>query len=167
MVVRSVSGFRFLAAAAVLALAGCGGTVTATPEPAATVPVSPSVSVVASPVATPKANKSPRPPSPTPTPPDPAPAELIGSWQMMLGTEKVTLDLAEHTYRVRRGPESVGGGIAVRGDEIDFSHSNVCEATGTHRWTVEAGALTFTSIQRDPCSGRAKVLDGQTYTKAP
>ena len=85
---------------------------------------------------------------------------------MMLGTEKVTLDLAEHTYRVHRGPELVGGRIAVRGDEIDFSHSNVCEATGTYRWTLEAGALTFTSIQRDLC-GRAKVLDGQTYTKAP
>lgn len=162
--VRSGSRFRFLAAAALLTLAGCGGTVTATPEPTATVPVSPSVSVVASPVATPKASKSPR--APSPTPPDPAPAELIGSWQMMLGTEKVTLDLAEHTYRVHRGPELVGGRIAVRGDEIDFSHSTVCEATGTYRWTLEAGALKFTSIQRDPC-GRAKVLDGQTYTKAP
>lgn len=86
---------------------------------------------------------------------------------MLLGTEKVTLDLTEGSYRVHRGPEVVGGRIAVRGDEIDFSHSTVCEATGTYRWTLEAGALTFTSIQRDPCSGRAKVLDGKTYTKAP
>jgi hypothetical protein len=165
MVVRSGSGFRFLAAAAVLALAGCGSTVIATPEPTATVPGSPSVSVVASPVATPKASKSPR--APSPTPPDPAPPELIGSWQLMLGTEKLTLYLAEHTYRVHRGPEVVGGRIAVRGDEIDFSHSNACELTGTYRWTLEAGALTFTSIQRDPCPRRADVLDGQTYTKAP
>lgn len=86
---------------------------------------------------------------------------------MMLGTEKVTLDLTEGSYRVHRGPEVVGGRIAVRGEEIDFSHSTVCEATGTYRWTLEARALTFTSTQRDPCSGRAKVLDGQTFTKAP
>jgi len=86
----------------------------------------------------------------------------------MLGTEKVTLDLTEGSYRVHRGPEVVGGRIAVRGDEIDFSHSTVCEAAGTYRWTLDAGALTFTSIQRDPCGrGRTKVLDGQTYTKTP
>jgi len=165
MVVRSGSGFRFLAAAAVLALAGCGSTVNATPDATATVAVSPSVSVVASPAATPKASKSPQ--APSPTPPDPAPPDLIGSWQTMLGTEKVTLDLTEGSYRVHRGPEVVGGRIAVRGEEIDFSHSTACEATGTYRWALEAGALTFTSIQRDPCAGRAKVLDGKTYTTAP
>jgi hypothetical protein len=165
MIGRSGRGLKLLSAAVVLTLAGCGGTVSATPEPTGTASSSPSVPVVASPVATPTASISPK--APSPTPPDPAPPELIGSWQMMLGTEKVTLDLTEGSYRVHRGPEVVGGRIAVRGDEIDFSHSTSCEATGTYRWTLEAAALTFTSTQRDPCSGRAKVLDGQTYTKTP
>jgi hypothetical protein len=165
MVGRSRLGLRLLSAAVVLTLAGCGATVTATPEATATVAVSSSVSVVASPVATPKASASPR--APSPTPPDPAPAELIGSWQTMLGTEQVTLDLAEHSYRVHRGPDVLGGRLAVRDDEIDFSHSTLCEGTGTYRWSLAAGALTFTPIQKDACRGRAEWLDGQTYTKAP
>ena len=86
---------------------------------------------------------------------------------MMLGTEQVTLDLAEHSYRVHRGPDVVGGRIAVRGDEIDFSHSTVCEGTGTYRWTLAASSLMFTPIQRDACPRRAEVLDDQTYIKAP
>jgi hypothetical protein len=165
MVVRSVRGFRVLSASVVLILAGCGGTVTATPEPPATVAVSPSVAVVSSPVATPKPSKSPR--APSPTPPDPAPAELIGSWHATVGTEQVTLDLAEHSYRVHRGSDVLGGRLAVRDDEIDFSHSTLCEGTGTYRWSLAAGALTFTPIQKDACRGRAEWLDGQTYTKAP
>jgi hypothetical protein len=165
MIGRSGRGLRLLSAAVVLTLAGCGSTVTATPEPTATVPVSPSVSVVASPVATPKASKSPR--APSPTPPDPAPAELIGSWHATVGTEQVTLDLAEHSYRVHRGADVLGGRLAVRDDEIDFSHSTLCEGTGTYRWSLAADALTFTPIQKDECKGRAEWLDGQTYTKVP
>ena len=165
MVIGSGRGFTALSAVLVLTLAGCGGTVTATPEPTAGVAASPSISVIASPVATPQASKSPR--APTPTPPNPAPAELIGSWQVILGTETVFLDLAEHSYRVRRGPERVGGMIAVRDDEIDFSNSNACEALGTYRWTLKAAALTFTVVERDPCPRRAEILDGLTYTKAP
>jgi hypothetical protein len=165
MVEGSRRGFRVLMAAVVLGLAGCGGTVSATPEPTGTASLSPSVPVAASPIATAKASNSPK--APSPTPPDPAPTELIGSWQLTLGTEQVTLDLAEHSYRVHRAPDVVGGRIAVRGDEIDFSHSTLCEGTGTYRWTLAAGALTFTSLQKDACRGRAEYLDGQTYTKAP
>ena len=165
MVVGSGRGFRVLSAAIVLTLAGCGGAVTVSPQPTATVPASPSAQPAPTPAATPQASNSPK--APSPTPPDPAPPELIGSWQMMLGTEQVTLDLAEHSYRVHRGPDVVGGRIAVRGDEIEFSHSTLCEGTGTYRWTLAASSLMFTPIQRDACPRRAEVLDDQTYIKAP
>ena len=156
-----------------LALAGCGGGAVSA-QPTAAVLASPSAQPAPTPVATPKASNPTK--APSPTPPNSAPPELLGSWELMLvgaqdedpsATEQVTLDIAEHSYRVHRGPILVGGKITVRGDEIEFSHSTLCEGRGTYRWTLAPGSLTFTPIQEDECHGRAEYLDDQTFTKAP
>ena len=85
---------------------------------------------------------------------------------MMLGTEQVSLTLAEHRYRIKRGGDDVSGRLAVRGDEIDFSKSTVCDLTGTYRWSLKGEALKFSPIGVDPCAGRRKVLEDKTYTRA-
>jgi hypothetical protein len=164
MVVRSGTGSRLVLVAVLLVLAGCAGNASTSPLATASAPASPSKSPTASALATPRASDTPR--APTPTPPDPAPAELIGSWEMMLGTEQVTLTLAEHGYRIKRGLDNGSGRLAVRGDEIDFSKSTVCDLTGMYRWSLTGEALKFSPIGVDPCPGRRKLLEDKTYTRA-
>lgn len=57
------------------------------------------------------------------------------------------------------------GDIKVVGGTIIFSGSNICDGTGTYRWSIESEALTFTASDGDPCPGRSEVLDGVTYTR--
>jgi hypothetical protein len=104
---------------------------------------------------------------PEPSLVDAAPAELVGSWRTKLDSgDELTLTLSDKSYRLRRGPSSGSGRIAVRGDEIEFSGSNLCEGTGTYRWSIDGDRLTFTAFgPADPCGGR--VLDGQVYVRLP
>jgi hypothetical protein len=164
MVVRSGMGSRLACAAVVLILAGCASSVSTSPGPTMTAPATPSEAASASALAAPLVSNSPN--VPTPTLPDPAPAELIGAWKMTLGTEPVTLTLGEHFYRIRRAGDDVSGRVAVRGDQIEFSKSTVCDGIGTYQWSLKADALHFKPIGVDPCAGRAKVLDDKTYSRA-
>ena len=112
-------------------------------------------------------------PAPAPSPPaasDLAPAALQGTWTTVLqgSSQLVTLVLNDRTYRITRGSDGAAGSIAVRGDQIEFSNSNACNGTGPYRWSITGSSLQLVGnpIGSDPCSGRAEVLDGYTYTKS-
>lgn len=106
--------------------------------------------------------------SPSPTPVEnPAPAELHGLWETEFdvpgsanGTASMTL--SEGRYLINTMGIPVAGSIAVRGDEIEFFDSDACDGTGTYRWSLADGALTFTVV-RDGCPGRRQLLDGATF----
>jgi hypothetical protein len=110
----------------------------------------------------------------TPGPPvsgDLAPSALQGTWMTILkdGTnQRVTLALNERSYRITRGADAAAGAIVVRGDQIEFSGSNVCNGAGVYRWSLNGNSVQFvgTPVASDPCAGRAEVLDGYTYTKS-
>jgi hypothetical protein len=97
-----------------------------------------------------------------------APAELVGSWVTKLDSgDKLTLTLSDKSYRLTRGPNSGSGRISVRGDEIEFSGSNLCDGTGTYHWSISGNSLTFKAFgPADPCGG-TRVLDGQVYVRVP
>lgn len=143
---------------ALLLISGCAGsTASPTPEPV----TGPSAAVTAAGQTT--------APSLEPTSPDTtAPAELVGSWVTQLDSgDKLTLTLTDKSYRLTRGPNSGSGRISVRGGEIEFSLSNLCDGTGTYRWSINGDSLTFTAFgPADPCGG-TRVLDGQVYVRVP
>ena len=169
---------RVLATAGLLlvllaATASCTGGTPDEPSAAPVVPSSsPAVSAAASqaPGASPSRGPSPRPsPSLSPTPVgDPAPPELIGEWHTAVTNgEQVTLRLQETLYGITRGAGVGSGKLVVQGGEITFFGSQLCEGTGTYRWSLADGALTFTPVGPDACGGRSLVLDGFTYTGGP
>ncbi|CAN5839572.1 hypothetical protein BH23GEM9_BH23GEM9_03390 [soil metagenome] len=121
-------------------LAGCGGSGDASPTAPPTAPPTP-------------------PPVYVPTPVD-------GSWQTILaGTDqRVTLTLGVGSYGIVRGQNTASGVIAIAGNRIEFSLSNVCAGTGAYTWTLNGSSLRFVMLN-DPCPGRSEVLDGYTYTK--
>ncbi len=95
-----------------------------------------------------------------------APPELAGEWHTAISdADRVTLTLTGNAYHIQRGPNSGNGGFAVRGDEIRFVRSTICNGIGVYRWSVDGGSLLFTSIQPDACPGRADAIDGRTYTR--
>lgn len=161
---------RLVRAVATVALllmtASCAG---AQPPPS----TASSVAATAAPspsVATPlPASPSPRPsPSPSPSAPPggPAPPELTGAWHTALSaSDQVELRLHDNLYGITRGPVNEPGKIAIQGDQIAFYSSILCKGTGTYRWSLHDGSVTFTSIEPDPCGGRSAVLDGITYTR--
>ena len=150
---------RHLAASlALLLISGCAGSTSSpTPEPTAG-PSTAATAVAQSSEPSPAATAS----AAT------APAELVGSWSTTLdGGDKLTLTLSDKSYRLTRGPNSGSGRIAVRGDEIEFSGSNLCDGTGTYHWSIDGDDLTFTAFgPADPCGG-TRVLDGQVYVRVP
>ena len=56
----------------------------------------------------------------------------------------------ENRYGLIRGPINEPGKIVVQGDDIVFYSSLLCKGTGTYRWSLHEGSLTFTSIELDP-----------------
>ena len=78
----------------------------------------------------------------------------------------MTLLLRVDSYGITRGPASGSGKIAVDGDVITFSNSNLCDGIGTYRWLLQKDVLTLTSTGADPCRGRSEVLAGQTFVRA-
>jgi hypothetical protein len=101
----------------------------------------------------------------TPTP-DPATAVLFGEWHTEISADdKVTLTLRDGRYAIRRGPAAGTGSLSATASEAVFANSNLCDGDGVYTWSIEDGALTFTSATSDPCGGRSEVLDGKTYTK--
>jgi hypothetical protein len=70
------------------------------------------------------------------------------------------------SYRITRGPDSGTGKIAVDGDVITFSNSNLCDGNGTYQWSLEGDMLALTLTGADPCSGRTEVLAGQTFVRS-
>ena len=75
------------------------------------------------------------------------------------------LRLHDNLYGITRGPVNEPGKIAVQGDQIALDSNILCKGTGTYRWSLHEGSLTFTSIEPDPCGGRSAALDGFTYTR--
>lgn len=104
----------------------------------------------------------------TPSPVSPAPAVLQGVWvaTSAVNGELVTLTLAATTYRITRGAIRADGVIAVAGERIEFSRSNLCDGTGAYRWTVTGTSLLLNVIGSDACPGRSDELAGYTYVKS-
>lgn len=150
---------RHLAAGfALLLIIGCAGnTSNPTPEPT----TGPSTAVTAS-------GQTTEPSLVATAPAATAPAELVGSWSTTLDSgDKLTLTLSDTSYRLTRGPNSGSGRISVRGEEIEFSGSNLCDGAGTYHWSIDGDSLLFTSFgPADPCGG-VRVLDGQVYLRVP
>jgi hypothetical protein len=97
-----------------------------------------------------------------------ASTELEARWRTTLDNgEAVTLLLRVDSYRIARGLASGTGKIAVDGDVITFSNSNLCDGIGTYRWSLEGDMLTLTLTGGDPCRGRTEVLAGQTFVRSP
>jgi hypothetical protein len=93
-----------------------------------------------------------------------APTQLIGSWSTTLDSgDMLTLTLTDKSYRLTRGPNSGSGRIAVQGDEIEFSGSNLCDGTGTYHWSIDGDSLTFTAFGPADTCGGTRVLAGQVY----
>ena len=102
-----------------------------------------------------------------PTAQFPAPIELQGTWRALAAEDdELTLRIGATSYtltRVIRGFTARGTGlIAVQGDEIVFSHANLCAGDGRYRWVIEGDVLRFTAIAPDPCS---RALEGLEYTR--
>ncbi|MEO8247196.1 MAG: hypothetical protein ABI622_08790 [Chloroflexota bacterium] len=104
----------------------------------------------------------------TPQPTLPAiPAQLRGEWQTTLSYgEQLTLTLTDTGYQVKRGTETVHGGLRVADGQITFLRSGECDGVGTYQWSLTGGQLTFQPVAADQCPGRAGVIVGQTYTLA-
>ncbi len=97
---------------------------------------------------------------------DPATAALFGEWRTVIAEgDNVTLRLREGRYTILRGPATGQGGMNARAGEAEFSGSDLCDGIGIYRWSIQDGALSFTSVGKDDCPGRSEVLDGITYRK--
>lgn len=143
---------RVAAGFALILIGGCAGNLSSlTPGPTSV----PSVATTAS-------------HSPTPSLVDAPPAELLGKWRTTLDNgDELALTLSGKSYRLAKGPDTGNGRIAVRGDEIEFFGSSLCDGTGTYQWSIDGDRLTFTAFgPADPCSG-GRVLDGQIYVRVP
>lgn len=138
-----------------LCVAGCAAA-DPSAEPSVN-PGSPSASVESSSV-----------PSPSPTPeltasatPMPsesaAPRALFGTWRTTLGGQPLSLGITESTYRIVRGSNAAEGSVRVDGDQIEFFGSSLCGGTGTYRWMITDGSLSFFPLE-EPCPGRAEAL---------
>jgi len=105
--------------------------------------------------------------SPT-IPPDAAPPELQGRWTIPLvapGDTAILLIVNQTAYSIGRAGSSGQGHISVHGDQIEFSRVQACpDVTGTYRWKISAGILTFTPVGPDPCP-RAFVLKEHKFRK--
>ena len=105
---------------------------------------------------------------PTPSlPADAAPDELQGRWSTVMGPgDNVTLIIGQTGYSLVRGGFSGHGHISVHGDQIEFSRANQCaDGSGTYRWQISGGTLTFLPVgARDPCP-RVSVLKEHDFKR--
>lgn len=143
---------RTLGALVIVTLvAGCAAT-EVSPEPGAASPMADPTAAV-----TPTPTQEP-PPSPTPMPTASAvPRALFGTWRTTLGGQPLSLGITESTYRIVRGSNAADGSVRVDGDQIEFFGSTLCDGTGTYRWTITDGSLSFFPLE-EPCPGRAEAL---------
>ena len=107
-------------------------------------------------------------PEATPSlPADAAPDELQGRWSTSMGPgDNVTLIIGQTGYSLVRGSFSGHGHISVHGDQIEFSRANQCaDGSGTYRWQISGGTLTFLPVgARDPCP-RVSVLKEHDFKR--
>lgn len=142
---------RFLVLLVVLA--GCGGQ---TPAPSVVATSTPGA------ISTPPATATPRPSA---SPRAPAPEELQGRWQTVISdVDKPVLTITDFKYTIERLGMGTGS-IAVQGDRIAFSGSNLCAGTGLYTWSIEAGTLTLQSVDPDPCANRSDAIRGRPFTR--
>jgi hypothetical protein len=96
------------------------------------------------------------------------PGQLAGLWALPLGNgDYQDLLLADSRFEFFVNNPSGGfafGDVSVSGDTITFYSSNRCSGTGTYRWSVSDGGLTFVSLTADPCP-RAQYLPAGTWTR--
>ena len=95
------------------------------------------------------------------------PSELRGAWRTTLTTtnESITLTLTDRTYSIKRGLTTGTGNLTLRGTDIVFSTSPLCDGEGVYRWSYQSGSLRFVAASPDPCGGRVEVLQDQTYQR--
>ena len=108
--------------------------------------------------------------SPSSTPTTSTPTELQGTWitTLQATSERVTLTFdATGGFVVVREPNRSSGQVVFAGDQVEFEQASACSGTGKYRWSIDAGKLRFTPVVTDECPGRAAILEGQSYSRAP
>lgn len=148
---------------------GCGAGAGTVGPAAESSPREPAIATTTAPTASPTETPTPTPipASPTPTPSDvanAAPPDLRGSWRGQVNGEPVELLLLAGTYRINRGGGIGAGRIAVTGDTIEFSKSNICDGAGRYTWRIDGDTLALMPVEPDACPGRADALVDVTYT---
>jgi len=80
--------------------------------------------------------------------------------------DNVTPIIVQTGYSLVRGGFSGHGHISVHRDQIEFSRANQCaDGSGTYRWQISGGTLTFDPIgARDPCP-RVSVLKEHDFKR--
>lgn len=169
----------WIALAIVLLLVGCGPTATPAPPTPAPTEV---VEATAAPEPTPlPPTPTPVPPSPTPLPPtstpvpptptvDAAVAPLAGTYTTAITAQEARdadadvagdweLEFTESgiLYLTWTGDRLGQARYTVTQDQIEIETGPACDASGSYRWTLENGVLTFTRV-RDYCTVRQTVL---------
>jgi hypothetical protein len=141
----------------VLLFAACSSS--AQPDDGPSLPVASDPPSVA-PSAEPTSEPTPEPSaSPSPEPSESqAPRALIGVWRTTLAGQPLSLSITETSYRIVRGGNVGNGSVRIEGDVIDFFDSDLCTGTGSYRWAITDGALTFSPLVSEPCTGRAEAV---------
>jgi hypothetical protein len=90
--------------------------------------------------------------------PKPIPAPLAGEWHARFGSVDQKIAFSGDSYRVWVKPDDVARGLAaVQGSRVRLYGSTTCGGSGTYRWSVVHGVLTFRQVGEDPCP-RAQLL---------
>jgi hypothetical protein len=87
-----------------------------------------------------------------------APRALIGIWRTTLGGQPLSLSITETSYRIVRGGNTASGSVLITDDVIEFFDSDLCPGSGVYRWSITDGALSFSPLQSEPCTGRAEAV---------
>jgi len=59
----------------------------------------------------------------------------------------------------------VAGDVDFDGDRVVFNSPHCERGSGTYRWSIDSGELTFEPLEPlDPCPGRLIFLEGVVYT---
>ena len=75
------------------------------------------------------------------------------------------LTLTDRAYSIKRGLTTGNGNVTVRGSDIVFSASPLCDGEGAYRWSFQSGSLRFVAVSPDPCGGHVEILQDQTYQR--
>ncbi|MGN6168411.1 MAG: hypothetical protein ACTHQQ_09615 [Solirubrobacteraceae bacterium] len=97
---------------------------------------------------------------------NPIPKQLAGQWAIPWQGGTEFLNFADLRFQFSHCPpnRTAKGQVSVSGDTITFFSSNTCTGTGTYRWSVSDGGLTFSEVGSSVPCPPAQVLQSGTWT---